>query len=217
MFVLLFAALKVAGQTTGYLRFDTVKIMKQNGSCELYIINKTKDSLGLLTNVGGGLTQFIKPKMLNDSTIVIGIDTLSIRGGGGGSTDTTSLSFRINLKLNKLDTVTYETAGSDTVIYLGTSITAGTGTTSPQYRYSTVATSKIRAYGYRFTEWNLGASGSQLLDQIVNIPRKRPGLRAMVMEFGSNELNTGKDSTYYRAAQKRWLDTVLSLDGRRLK
>lgn len=85
MFVLFFAALKVAGQTTGYLRFDTVKIMKQNGSCELYIINKTKDSLGLLTNVGGGLTQFIKPKMLNDSTIVIGLDTLSIPGAGGGS------------------------------------------------------------------------------------------------------------------------------------
>lgn len=87
MFVLLFAALKVAGQTTGYLRFDTVKIMKQNGTCELYIINKTKDSLGLLTNVGGGLTQFRKSKMLNDSTIIIGLDTLLVRGTGnsGGS------------------------------------------------------------------------------------------------------------------------------------
>lgn len=83
MFVLLFAALKVAGQTTGYLRFDTVKIMKQNGTCELYLINKTKDSLGLLTNVGGGLTQFRKSKMLNDSTIIIGLDTLVIPGSGG--------------------------------------------------------------------------------------------------------------------------------------
>jgi hypothetical protein len=84
MFVLLLAALKVAGQTTGYFRYDTVRIMKQNGTCELYIINKTKDSLGLLTNVGGGLTRFIKPKMLNDSTIIIGLDTLSIKGTGGG-------------------------------------------------------------------------------------------------------------------------------------
>lgn len=91
MFVLLFAALKVAGQTTGYLRFDTVKIMKQNGTCELYVINKTKDSLGLLTNVGGGLTRFIKSKMLNDSTIVIGLDTLVIPGSGGISpSDTTN-------------------------------------------------------------------------------------------------------------------------------
>lgn len=88
MFVLLFAALKVAGQTTGYLRFDTVKIMKQNGTCELYIINKTKDSLGLLTNVGGGLTQFKRPRVLNDSMIIVGNDTLKILGrpgSGGGS------------------------------------------------------------------------------------------------------------------------------------
>jgi hypothetical protein len=89
MFVLLFAALKVAGQTTGYLRFDTVKIMKQNGTCELYVINKTKDSLGLLTNVGGGLTRFIRSKVLNDSTIVIGLDTLVIPGAGGGGTSVT--------------------------------------------------------------------------------------------------------------------------------
>ncbi len=79
IFLLLFAALKVAGQTTGYLRFDTVKIMKQNGTCELYVINKTKDSLGLLTNVGGGLTQFRKSKVLNDSAVIVGLDTLIIR------------------------------------------------------------------------------------------------------------------------------------------
>jgi calcineurin-like phosphoesterase family protein len=86
MFVLLFAALKVAGQTTGYLRFDTVKIMKQNGYCELYIINKTKDSLGLLTNVGGGLTQFKRARAINDSLIIIGNDTIRVRGGAMGLT-----------------------------------------------------------------------------------------------------------------------------------
>lgn len=83
--MLLFAALKVAGQTTGYLRFDTVRVMKQNGTCELYVINKTKDSLGLLTNVGGGLTQFKKSRSINDSTFVVGLDTIIIRGTGSGS------------------------------------------------------------------------------------------------------------------------------------
>lgn len=95
IFLLLFAAIKVAGQTTGYLRFDTVKIMKQNGTCELYIINKTKDTLGILTNVGGGLTQFRKSRVLNDSTIVVGLDTLMIiggAGGGGGAGSVTSIS-----------------------------------------------------------------------------------------------------------------------------
>jgi hypothetical protein len=86
MFVLLFAALKVAGQTTGYLRFDTVKIMRQNGYCELYVINKTKDSLGLLTNVGGGLTSFRRSRALNDSMIIVGLDTLTIKGGVSSGT-----------------------------------------------------------------------------------------------------------------------------------
>lgn len=83
IFLLLFAAIKVAGQTTGYLRFDTVKIYKQGGTAELYLINKTKDSLGVLTNIGGGLTEFRKCRVLNDSTIVVGRDTLTVRGNGG--------------------------------------------------------------------------------------------------------------------------------------
>jgi hypothetical protein len=88
IFLLLFAAIKVAGQTTGYLRFDTVRIFKQNGTCELYLINSTKDSLGQLTNIGGGLTRFIKPRVLNDSTFVVGLDTLTIRGTGGSGSGT---------------------------------------------------------------------------------------------------------------------------------
>lgn len=77
---MLFISLKSIGQTTGYLRFDTVRILKQGGTSELYLINSTKDSLGQLTNVGGGLTRFIKPKKLNDSTLVIGLDTISLAG-----------------------------------------------------------------------------------------------------------------------------------------
>lgn len=93
IFLLLFAAIKVAGQTTGYLRFDTVKIMKQNGTCELYIINKTKDSTGgILTNIGGGLTSFKKSRINGDS-LFVGGDTVVFSGGSG-----------------KLDSVTISTA-----------------------------------------------------------------------------------------------------------
>jgi hypothetical protein len=105
IFLLLFAAIKVAGQTTGYLRFDTVKIMKQNGTCELYIINKTKDSLGLLTNVGGGLTRFIKPRV-NGDTLFVGVDTLIIIGAGSltadnGLTKNTATNVQLGGNLNQ--------------------------------------------------------------------------------------------------------------------
>lgn len=80
LFVLMLGALNSMAQTTGYLRFDTVRIFKQGGTAELYLINSTKDSLGQLTNVGGGLTRFIKPRKLNDSTLIIGLDTISLAG-----------------------------------------------------------------------------------------------------------------------------------------
>lgn len=46
--LLLFAATKVAGQTIGYLRFDTVMITKVGGTAELVLLNKTKDTVGIL-------------------------------------------------------------------------------------------------------------------------------------------------------------------------
>lgn len=113
LFLLLFAAIKVAGQTTGYLRFDTVRIFKQGGTAELIIINKTKDTIGLLTNVGGGYTRFIKPKVLNDSTLVVGLDTLTIRGtaGGGGTVNLDSLRNATQLRIiNGSDTTIFEAA-----------------------------------------------------------------------------------------------------------
>lgn len=83
IFLLLFAALKVAGQSIGHLRFDTVMIYKVGGTAELVLLNKTKDSLGVLTNYGNGRTRFIKSRAINDSTIVVGLDTMTIRGAGG--------------------------------------------------------------------------------------------------------------------------------------
>jgi hypothetical protein len=134
----------------------------------------------------------------------------SAGGEGGSSLDTTTIYQNINLKLNKLDTVTYETVGSDTLVYIGTSITVGTGTTSTQFRYSTWATRFLKRYGYGFKEWNLGASGSQLTHQIGNIPLKRPGLRLLVIEFGTNELNTSVDSATYRTNQITFIDTCIA-------
>lgn len=50
------------GQTIGYLRYDSVKIYKQNGTGELILENSTKGVTGgVLTNMGNGRTQFVTP------------------------------------------------------------------------------------------------------------------------------------------------------------
>lgn len=83
----LFVASAAFGQSgTGIpLKADSVVIYKTGGNSLLTIKNATKDSLhGLLTNVGAGTTQFLKSRMLNDSTLLIGGDTLHFSGGSGG-------------------------------------------------------------------------------------------------------------------------------------
>lgn len=79
----IFCLLSVFGftQSTLPLRADTVLIEKSGGSGELKIKNSTRDSLGVLVNIGGGKTRFMRAKALNDSTLVIGLDTIRISGG----------------------------------------------------------------------------------------------------------------------------------------
>lgn len=71
----------VFSQTVGELRYDTLKLRKLGGNSELVIMNSTRDSAGVLTNVGGGKTRFVKSKIIGDTLIVIGVDTLKISPG----------------------------------------------------------------------------------------------------------------------------------------
>lgn len=57
------------------LRADTVRIEKINGSAELHLRNATRDSLGVLTNIGNGRTRFLKSRRFGD-TLFIGKDTI---------------------------------------------------------------------------------------------------------------------------------------------
>lgn len=50
------------GQSTGYLRYDTVRIEKGGGNAELIIMNATRNVTGgVLTNLGNGRTGFVTP------------------------------------------------------------------------------------------------------------------------------------------------------------
>lgn len=75
----IFSLISIIGysQTTGYLRYDTVKIMKQNGNSNLIIENATRDSLGFLYNYGGGRTRFEVIRSVPGG-IKIGEDTIII-------------------------------------------------------------------------------------------------------------------------------------------
>jgi hypothetical protein len=84
IFVLSLVCASVFGQSTLPLRADTVVIEKVGGSAELKLKNKTRDTLGVLTNVGGGRTEFRKTKKYNDTCLIIGKDTICGIGGGGG-------------------------------------------------------------------------------------------------------------------------------------
>jgi hypothetical protein len=91
---------------------STILEGRTNGNNELQIKNATRSTIGFLVNNGSGITKF---KLGIDSVWSAGSDTIKWRytngtisykliTGGGGSTDTTSLSNRINLKVNISDT-----------------------------------------------------------------------------------------------------------------
>ena len=72
-FILAFAYTVVSAQSTLPFRADTIDMYKQGGSAELKLRSSTRDTVGgLLTNIGGGITHFLKPFKLNDTTIVVG-------------------------------------------------------------------------------------------------------------------------------------------------
>lgn len=66
--------------------------MKTGGTNELVIRNKTKDTLGFLYNTGNGVTQFRRIKQLNDTTFVMGGDTVLIKSSASGGSGLNTLN-----------------------------------------------------------------------------------------------------------------------------
>lgn len=83
--LLVFLGLDGLGQSVGYLRYDSTIIMKQGGYNELVIRNRTKDTTGFLFNTGNGVTQFRRVRQLNDTTFVMGADTVLIKSSASGA------------------------------------------------------------------------------------------------------------------------------------
>lgn len=66
-------------QTKGYLKYDSTFIQKDGGNAELILKSSTRDTLGFLANVGGGVTKF---KTITAADITSGI-LPATRGGTG--------------------------------------------------------------------------------------------------------------------------------------
>lgn len=64
------------------IKADKVIITNDGSPAELVIENSTKNIKGILVNKGNGHTEFRSIQKLNDSTFVIGTDTIIIKGAG---------------------------------------------------------------------------------------------------------------------------------------
>jgi hypothetical protein len=195
----MFAAGHVPGHAT-YVQSDTLQVILEADPNRLYMFH---DSVAL-HNINGGNIDFrirTLPEIADTSykTLVSGPKGQVFLRAGGNSGD----------KLNRYDTVTYETISGDSLVYIGTSITQGIGPSTTSRRYSTLVSNILRNYGYGFKEYNLGVSGSKLSTRIGDIPSKRTGLRILVIEFGTNELLAAEDSTTYRADQVAFIEECL--------
>lgn len=112
------------GQSTVYLRADTIKVMKQNGNANLQILNATRDTInGVLLNSGNGVTSFVRIRAINDSQFIVGTDTITIAGATGGNDPTAIIK---NPTFGGYDILNFHTA-VDSVIakqfFEGTNIT----------------------------------------------------------------------------------------------
>lgn len=92
LFILLLFSMclvRVYSQSTLPLRADTVVVEKIGGNANLKLKDASRDTIGgIYVNIGGGVLRALKTKRLNDTSYVIGMDT--IRVGAGGSSVTLS-------------------------------------------------------------------------------------------------------------------------------
>lgn len=103
--VLLFIFFKADAQYVQKLKADSVKITNDSLRAELVIENSTRDTLGFLYNKGNGRTEFKKLlKKINDTTFILGSDTLKVHSGGAGIYNLQTVTDNGNTTTNGIST-----------------------------------------------------------------------------------------------------------------
>lgn len=152
--LLFFLPIISAGQSVLPLRADTIRMEKLGGSAELHLRNATRDTLGVLTNIGNGRTRFMRSRVSGD-TLFVGKDTLIGVGGGSGGPDST---FK---KLSWIDVSEFG-AKPDGKSYSDGNISSGTAIfTSDSADFTAADVGKYFAVG------GAGAGGTELITTIA--------------------------------------------------
>lgn len=220
------------------LRADTVRIEKINGSAELHLRNDTRDSLGVLTNIGNGRTRFLKSRRFGD-TLFIGKDTIlnarkvdtlykdgdSIRftingsayaflGGGGSFTLYNALGGSGDTLVNADQEIKWLNTG------FGISRSA-TGTTVT-HRADTTRSTGLPTYHY--TDSVVAAAGGGGINQLTSDVTAGPGSGSQAATIAPNAVTyskmqnitgkrlLGRDSSTLGLVREILLGTGLSFD-----
>lgn len=82
--IIIFGVSKAHAQFVHKIKADSVLITNDSCTAELNLENGTRHINGFLYNKGNGRTEFRRVSKINDSTILFGNDTITIRGAGSG-------------------------------------------------------------------------------------------------------------------------------------
>lgn len=105
LLALLIGASVSQAQSIYYMRYDTVYIAREGRNGELVLLNATRDTVGILANTGNGRTKFMKSRALNDSTLIIGPDTVRIVPAATNGLSTTDGAVRLGGELDEETTI----------------------------------------------------------------------------------------------------------------
>lgn len=131
------------------IKADSVKITNDSCDAELIIENSTKDTLGFLYNKGNGRTEFRKVLIkLNDTTYIVGEDTLLLSGGVNGSGNNNYIQNQFGASQSGRFWVGGQIR-TDSMLRMGTLSTAPTGANGMIYYNST----GHRFRGYQNSAW----------------------------------------------------------------
>lgn len=213
---IIFFLSKANAQFVHVIKADSVLITNDSCTAELNLENSTKHIKGFLYNKGNGRTEFRKFVKLNDTTFVMGGDTLLIGGAGASrnfaNSDLTFNASHIhngNQKQLYLDNFTYIDLKSNKVSSTASS-RLKMDSSGAFLVHSDGASSLRRSFIESDTNWlHIGhlqpsqtGPGNSYVDVVVNPPEWGPGFDVSVgsNNSGSNNLTSSLSLSYNGSA-----------------